>query len=112
MLHRSLAAAEMLESEGISCEVVDLRCLAPLDTDTIFSSLAKTGKAMIVDESPIRGGWGGEVAATIAGDAFDLLKAPVKRVAAPNTPVPFAPVMETLYVPSTERIAQAVREMV
>ena len=112
MLHRSLAAAEILENEGVSCEVVDLRCLAPLDTDTIFGSLAKTGKALIVEESPEHGGWGGVVASAISCEAFDLLKAPVKRVAAPNTPVPFSPPMENFYVPSTEKIAQAVRAMV
>ena len=111
MLHRSLAAAQMLEKEGISCDVVDLRCLAPLDRDAIFASLKKTGKALIVEESPKHGGWGGEVAATIAEEAFDLLKAPVVRMAAPNTPVPFSPPMEKFYVPDTERIAQAARDM-
>jgi len=112
MLHRSLAAAEMLEEEGISCEVVDLRCLSPLDKDTIFGSLEKTGKAMVVEESPEFGGWGGVVAAAIAGEAFDLLKAPVIRVAAPNTPVPFSPPMEHFYVPGTDRIAANIREMI
>jgi len=111
MLHRSLVAAEILEKEGISCEVIDLRCLAPLDKDAIFGSLAKTGKALIVEESPRHGGWGGEVAATIAEEAFDMLKAPIKRVAALDTPVPFSPVMENFYVPSTEKIAEAVRDM-
>ena len=111
MLHRSLVAAQTLENEGISCEVVDLRCLAPLDTDTIFGSLGKTGKALIVEECPERGGWGSEVAATIAQEAFDMLRSPVRRVAAPNTPTPFSPVMENFYVPSTERIAQAIRDM-
>ena len=111
MFYRSLAAAEVLEAEGISCEVVDLRCLSPLDRDTIFSSLKKTGRALVVEESPLHGGWGGEVAATIAEEAYDLLKGPVKRVAAPNTPTPFSPVMDNFYVPSTEKIAQAVRDM-
>ena len=111
MLHRSLLAAAILENEGIYCEVIDLRCLAPLDKDAVFASLAKTGKALIVEESPKHGGWGGEVAATIAEEAFDLLKAPIVRVAALDTPVPFSPIMENFYVPSIEKITEAARNI-
>ena len=104
MLHRSLAAAEMLEKEGISCEVVDLRTLVPLDKAAVIGSVQKTGRAVVVEESPKTGGWGGEVAAVIAEEASEYLVAPVKRVAALDTPVPFSPVMENYYVPSIERI--------
>lgn len=106
MLHRALAAANELEREGISVEVVDLRSLVPLDKETILGSVAKTGKAVIVEESPKTGGWGAEVTAVIAEEMAEYLMAPVKRTAAPDTPVPFAPVMENFYVPSVERIGK------
>lgn len=109
MLHRSLAAAEELARDGISCEVVDLRTLVPLDKETILASVAKTGRAVVVEESPKTGGWGAEIAATIAEEASEMLLAPVKRVASLDTPVPFAPVMENFYVPSIEKIAREVR---
>jgi len=104
MLHRSLVAAEMLEKEGISCEVVDLRTLVPLDKEAVLQSVQKTGRAVVVEESPKTGGWGGEVAAVIAEEMSENLIAPVKRVAALDTPVPFSPVMENYYVPSVEKI--------
>jgi pyruvate dehydrogenase E1 component beta subunit len=104
MLHRSLAAAEMLEKEGISCEVVDLRTLVPLDKAAVLASVQKTGRALVVEESPKTGGWAGEIAAVIAEESSEYLVAPVKRVSAPDTPVPFSPVMENYYVPSIERI--------
>ena len=104
MLHRSLVAAEMLEKEGISCEVVDLRTLVPLDKETVLQSVQKTGRAVVVEESPKTGGWGGEIAAVIAEEMSENLIAPVKRVAALDTPVPFSPVMENYYVPSIEKI--------
>lgn len=110
MLHRSLAVANELESEGISCEVIDLRSLVPLDTECIFKSIQKTGKVVIVEESPKRGGWGAEVAATIAESIPEHLLAPIKRVAALDTPVPFAPVMENYYVPSKEKIKAGIMD--
>jgi pyruvate/2-oxoglutarate/acetoin dehydrogenase E1 component len=108
MLHRSLLVAEDFEKEGISCEVVDLRTLAPLDKETIFTSVEKTGRAMIVEESPKTGGWGGEVAAVIAEERSESLIAPIKRIAALDTPVPFSPVMENFYVPSMDKIKREV----
>ena len=110
MLHRSLAAAEELEKEGISCEVVDLRTLVPLDKETILKSVEKTGKAIVVEESPKTGGWGGEVISVIAEEASEYLLAPLKRVASIDTPVPFSPVMENYYVPSMEKIRKAIVE--
>lgn len=112
MLHRSLIVADQLKGKDISCEVIDLRSLVPLDTDCIFNSIKKTGKVVIVEECTKRGGWGAEVAATIAESIPEHLLAPVKRIAALDTPVPFAPVMENYYVPSVEKITEGVLEIV
>jgi pyruvate dehydrogenase E1 component beta subunit len=112
MMHRSLQAVALLEGEGIHAEVIDPRSLVPFDWDTVKTSLAKTGRLVIVEESPKQSGIGAEIAATLAEEAMDLFVAPLKRVAAPNTPAPFSPPMEKFYVPSVERIAEAVREVV
>lgn len=112
MLHRTLAAAEELAEEGISVEVFDPRTLVPFDLEALLRSLEKTGRLVIVEESPKRGGWGGEVAAMVAEEGFYLLDTPIKRVAAYDTPVPFAPVMEDFVIPSQARIASAIREVV
>ncbi|MFH1475881.1 MAG: alpha-ketoacid dehydrogenase subunit beta [Verrucomicrobiota bacterium] len=109
MMHRSLQAAELLAQEGIRAEVIDPRSLVPFDWDIVKTSLEKTGKVVIVEESPKRGGIGAEIGATIAEDMADLLMAPIRRVAAPNTPAPFSPPMENFYIPSVERIAEAAR---
>ncbi len=111
MMHRSLQAAAVLESEGISAEVIDPRSLVPFDWETVKASVAKTGRVVIVEESPKRNGVGAEIAATLAEEMMDLFVAPLKRVAAPNTPAPFSPPMEKFYVPSVERIAAGVREV-
>lgn len=111
MVHRSLQAAKMLEQEGIQVEVIDPRTLVPLDEQTIFKSVQKTGRLVIVEEDNLTGGWGAEVAARVADACLGYLEAPIRRVAAPDTPVPFAPVMENRYVPSVERILQAVRSV-
>ncbi|MBN1553578.1 MAG: alpha-ketoacid dehydrogenase subunit beta [Phycisphaerae bacterium] len=112
MMHRSLQAAELLEKEGISVEVIDPRSLVPFDWQTVQTSVAKTHRVVIVEESPKRSGVGAEIAATLAEDMFDLLQAPVRRVAAPNTPAPFSPPMESFYIPSVDGIISAVRETV
>ncbi|MDO8685761.1 MAG: alpha-ketoacid dehydrogenase subunit beta [Clostridiales bacterium] len=112
MLHRSLNVAGQLEEKGISCEVIDLRSLVPLDTECIFNSVKKTGKVVIVEECTKRGGWGAEIAATIAESIPEHLLAPIKRIAALDTPVPFAPIMENYYVPSVEKIMEGVTETV
>jgi pyruvate dehydrogenase E1 component beta subunit len=104
-----LAAADTLQAEGVSVEVVDLRTLSPLDTDTVIASVAKTHRAVVVHEAVRFGGFGAEVASQIAELAFDDLDAPVGRVAAPFSPVPFTPALESLYVPDAARIADAVR---
>ena len=112
MMHRALQAADLLAAEGISAEVIDPRSLVPFDWDLLKGSVAKTGRLVTVEESPKRGGLGAEIAATAAEEMIDLLLAPVRRVAAPNTPAPFSPPMERFYVPDAKRIAAAARELV
>ena len=99
-----------LGDEGISVEVLDPRSLYPLDKDLIAQSLSKTHKAVIVTEENRRGGYGGEISAIIAEEMFDYLDAPVIRLGALDTPVPFAPVLEQAYLPNAQDIIKAVRE--
>jgi acetoin:2,6-dichlorophenolindophenol oxidoreductase subunit beta len=109
MVHKAMQAARLLESEGIETEVIDVRTLVPLDEETIFASVRKTGRLVIAEEDNLTGGWGAEIAARVAEHCLDALDAPIRRVAAPDTPVPFAPPMENFYVPSVERIVDAIR---
>lgn len=111
MVHRALAAAEALAREGIAAEIIDLRSVVPLDKETILKSVAKTNKLVIVHEAVKTGGFGGEVAAVVAEEGFDLLDTPIKRVTAPDTPVPFSAVLEKAYLPSEGKIIQAVKEL-
>jgi len=111
MVQKSLAAAEELAKEGISVEVLDPRTLVPLDKDAILTSVGKTGRLAIVQESCKTMGFGSEIAAIVAEEGLDLLNAPIVRVAAPNTPIPFSPVLEQAYIPSTESIIAAVKSM-
>jgi pyruvate/2-oxoglutarate/acetoin dehydrogenase E1 component len=108
MVHQCLAAAETLARDGTQAEVVDLRTLVPLDAETILSSVAKTHRVVVVHEASKSGGFGGEIAALIAEEGFDLLDAPIVRVAAPDTPVPFSPTLENAWLPSAEDIRAAV----
>jgi pyruvate dehydrogenase E1 component beta subunit len=111
MMHRAMEAAVLLEREGISAEVIDPRSLVPFDWELVKGSVAKTGRCVIVEESPKRGGVGAEIGATLAEEMLDFLIAPVKRIAAPNTPAPFSPPMEKFYVPDAKRIAREVKEL-
>lgn len=112
MVPRALEAAEQLSAEGIDVEVVDLRCLKPLDTDTIIRSVSKTGRVLIAHEAPITGGFGGEVAAVIAGsDAFDYLDAPIRRLAGRDVPIPYNRNLERAAVPQVEDIIVAARAL-
>src|SRR5258708_29346857 len=112
MTHSCLEAENKLESEGISVEVVDLRTLAPLDRETILESVRKTGKAMVVYEDNLTGGFGAEVSAIISEHAFDDLDGPVVRVAAPDIPaMPFNGPQEDFFMPNPTNIAQAMREL-
>jgi pyruvate/2-oxoglutarate/acetoin dehydrogenase E1 component len=108
----SLAAAVALSDEGIEVEVVDPRTLSPLDEDAILSSVQKTHHLVIVDEDNPRCSVATDIAALVADKGFDLLDAPIKIVTAPHTPVPFSPPLEQFYVPSPDRIADAVREII
>jgi pyruvate/2-oxoglutarate/acetoin dehydrogenase E1 component len=111
MLLHALDAAEKLAAEGIDLEVVDLRTIQPLDMATILASVGKTGRAMVVHEAPKTGGIGGEIAARLAEEAFRSLDAPIVRVAAPHTPVPFSPALEEAYLPNADKIAIKAREL-
>lgn len=107
---RALEAAEQVEREnGYDVEVIDPRTLFPLDKQTILDSIKKTNRALIVYEEAKRGGWGAELYAQIVEDAFDDLDGPIVRVAAHNTPIPFAPVMEDFVIPQVEDIIAGIR---
>ena len=112
MLHYCLEAANTLADEGASVEVVDLRTLRPLDTETILESVRRTGKVLVVHEDNITGGVGAEVAAVAAQHAFDYLDGPVTRLCGPDVPtMPYAPTLEEAYIPSAAGIAQALRDL-
>jgi pyruvate dehydrogenase E1 component beta subunit len=108
MLQKALAAAEELAKKGINVEVLDPRTLVPLDKDAILKSVAKTGKLLIVHEEVKTSGFGGEIAAIVCEEGFDYLDAPIKRVTAPDTPIPFATILENAFIPSVEKIIKAV----
>jgi pyruvate/2-oxoglutarate/acetoin dehydrogenase E1 component len=99
----------LLEREGISLEVIDPRTLKPLDEETILESVRKTNRLVIVHEAWRNGGFGAEVAAMVVEKAFDYLDAPIGRVGAPDTPMPYNDELERLAIPSQERIIEAVR---
>lgn len=112
MLHESLNAAEQVAADGISVEVVDPRTLNPIDKETILASVKKTSKALIVYEDNLTLGWGAEIAAIIAGEAFEYLDAPVMRVAGPDVPaVPFSRTMQDFFMPNADKIAAAIRKL-
>ena len=109
---KSLRAAETLAEEGISCEVVDLRSIIPLDRDTIIGSVKKTGKLLIVDEAHEFCGIGAEIGANLMDDIFYDLDAPIGRIATPNVPLPFSPALEMPIIPSEKKIVEKARTMV
>jgi acetoin:2,6-dichlorophenolindophenol oxidoreductase subunit beta len=111
MVHRALAVASSLAAEGIELEVIDPRSLVPLDLETILTSVRKTHRVVIVSEDSTRAGVGSELAAQISHDAFDYLDAPVERVSALNSPIPFAPRSESMVIPQEETILKAVRKV-
>lgn len=110
-LYRCLAAAEELASEGIECEVIDPISLLPMDTETIFTSIDKTGRLLIAHEDTLTGGWGAELAARAAEERLFSLEAPIKRVASHDVPLPVAPILEQTVVPSQERIKNEIRAL-
>jgi acetoin:2,6-dichlorophenolindophenol oxidoreductase subunit beta len=111
MVHKSIKAAEQLAKEGIDVEVIDPRTLVPLDKKTILESVAKTSRLVIASESQLTCGMCSEIAAIVAEEGWSYLKAPIKRVAVPDTPVPFAPIMEKNVIPDEQRIIEAVNSV-
>jgi pyruvate dehydrogenase E1 component beta subunit len=109
LVHTALQAAEDLGKDGVSVEVVDPRSLSPLDEETILKSVGKTHRLVVVDEDNPRCGMAADVIALVARKAFDYLDAPPQMVTPPHTPVPFSPTLEDYYIPSAEKIAEAVR---
>jgi pyruvate/2-oxoglutarate/acetoin dehydrogenase E1 component len=108
MVPRALAAAETLASRGIEATVIDLRCLVPLDTQTILSSVSETGHLFTVEENPRLCGWGAEVVSIVAEECFWSLDGPSIRITTPHVPLPSADVLEDFVIPSTERIVQVI----
>jgi len=112
MIHKALNAAKELEREGVSAEVVDPRTLTPLDKQEIIKSVKKTGRIVIVSEDCKTAGVSAEIAAIVAEEALDYLDAPIKRVAEPDTPIPFSPPLEQYVIPDEEAVIKAVKEVV
>ena len=104
-------AAEILAGEGISCEVIDLQTINPWDFDTVAESVEKTGRLLTVEEGPLSFGVGAEIAARAARDLFDYLDAPIERIGAADTPIPFSPVLEQATLPDADKIALGVRRL-
>ncbi|UVK41864.1 alpha-ketoacid dehydrogenase subunit beta [Mesorhizobium sp. AR07] len=111
MVHVALEAADRLAASGIHATVIDPRTTSPIDEDTILESVTETGRLVVVDEANPRCSVASEIAAFVADKAFPALKAPIRRVTAPHTPVPFAPVLEAAYIPNAERIEAVVRQL-
>ena len=111
MVHTATEAAEALAADGVEVEIVDLRTLVPLDEEAILRSVAKTSRAIVLHEAPRTGGFGGEIAATIAEKAFEYLDAPIVRVTAPDTPVPYSPPLEEYYLPGKDDLLEAARKL-
>jgi pyruvate dehydrogenase E1 component beta subunit len=107
----ALAAAEQLAQQQISAEVVDLRCLIPLDMRTVLESVARTSRLVIVEENPYQGGWGGTVASIVADEGFETLDAPIRRIAAACTPLPFADALEDEVMPTVPKVVEAVQRL-
>jgi 2-oxoisovalerate dehydrogenase E1 component beta subunit len=112
MVHTALEAAAQLEADGVHAEVVDLRSLAPLDRETILTSVAKTSRALLLYEARRTGGIGGELAAILAEDAFEYLDAPIMRIASQDSPVPYAPALEAAFLPNVEKVVSGAKSLV
>ena len=107
----ALTAADRLAAEGIEAEVLDLRCLIPLDVSAVLRSVERTSRLVVVEENPFQGGWGGTVVSVVADEGFELLDAPVKRVAGANVPLPFADALEDQVIPTVDKVVDAVRSL-
>lgn len=111
MVYTAAEAAQKLEEEGLSVEILDLRTLTPWDKKAVLASVEKTSKALVLHEDTHTGGFGAEIVATIAEEAFEHLDAPVKRITAPDTPVPFSPPLEKAFIPQVEDVVAGLKEL-
>jgi pyruvate/2-oxoglutarate/acetoin dehydrogenase E1 component len=111
MVYTAEEAAKQLDGGGVSVEILDLRSIMPWDKAAVLDSVRKTSKVLILHEDNLTGGFGGEIAATIAEEAFEDLDAPVRRIAAPDCPVPFSPVLEKAFIPQVEDVVKGLREL-
>jgi 2-oxoisovalerate dehydrogenase E1 component beta subunit len=111
MVYTAEEAAQRLEGDGVSVEIVDLRSVLPWDKAAVLESARKTSKVLVLHEDTRTGGFGGEIAATIAEEAFEDLDGPVRRIAAPDTPVPFAPPLEKAFIPQVDDVVKGLREL-
>mgnify|MGYP003579008320 CR=1 FL=1 len=112
MVYTALEAARTLAEQGVEVEVIDLRSLAPLDRDAILESVAKTSRVLLLHEATLTGGIGGELAAIISEHAFVYLEAAVTRIASLDAPVPYAPPLETAFLPTVTRVVEAAKKLV
>jgi pyruvate/2-oxoglutarate/acetoin dehydrogenase E1 component len=112
MVYTALEAAKAMAEQGVEIEVLDLRSLAPLDRDAILESVARTSRVLLLYEATLTGGIGGELAAIISEHAFEYLDAPVMRIASADAPVPYAPPLETVFLPSVTKVVEAARQLV
>jgi pyruvate dehydrogenase E1 component beta subunit len=112
MVHRAVEAAQALAGSGIDCEIIDLRTTSPMDEDAILESVENTGRLVVVDEAHPRCNIATDISALVAQNAFGALKAPIRMVTAPHSPVPFGNALEDLYIPSAASIEAAARELV
>jgi 2-oxoisovalerate dehydrogenase E1 component beta subunit len=111
MVYTAAEAAERLDAEDVSVEVLDLRTLVPWDRERVLESVRRSSKVLVLHEDTHTGGFGAEIAATIAEEAFEHLDAPVRRLTAPDAPVPFAPALERAFIPQVDDVAAALREL-
>ena len=112
MVYTADEAATVVESEdGLSVEIIDLRTIIPWDKEAVLTSVAKTSKVVVLHEDTHTGGFGAEIAATIADEAFETLDAPVRRITAPDAPVPFSPPLEKAFIPQVDDVVAGIREL-
>jgi 2-oxoisovalerate dehydrogenase E1 component beta subunit len=111
MVYTAEEAAAQLQSDGVSVEIVDLRTILPWDKEAVLASARKTSKVLVLHEDTRTGGFGAEIAATIAEEAFEDLDAPIKRIAAPDSPVPFSPPLEKAFIPQVEDVVAGMRQL-
>jgi pyruvate/2-oxoglutarate/acetoin dehydrogenase E1 component len=111
MVYTADEAAKKLEADDVSVEVIDLRSVMPWDKKAVLESVRKCSKVLVLHEDTRSGGFGGEIAATIAEEAFEDLDAPVKRITAPDCPVPFSPVLERAFIPQVEDVVKGLKEL-